>query len=142
MEDATCVQEVKANQTKFVHLLDDFKSLHETYQELLSEEKAIQDEVEWFKPKMADYTFLFFISEWLSGVSKADKPQEIEVASKDSISQVSICESRAGLFSVASASLKVEAESVAILAKMAALKEKHKLEGRKDELNREKTKPQ
>ncbi len=59
---------------------------------------------------MADfYTFISFVSQWLSGVSKADEPQEIEVAPKDSISQVSICESRARSFSVASASLKVEA---------------------------------
>ncbi len=60
------------------------------------------------------------------------------MAPKDSISQVSICESRARSFSVASASLKVEAERAAILAQVAALKEKHLLEDREDELNREK----
>lgn len=67
MEDATCVQEVKANESKFVHLLDDFKSLHGTYQELLSEEEAIQDEAEWFKPKMADLTLfsLLFLNGYL-----------------------------------------------------------------------------
>ncbi len=105
----------------------------------MSEEEANQDEAEWFKPKMADFnTFLSLVSQWLSGVSKADEPQEIEVAPKDSISQVSICESRARSFSVASASLKVEAERAVILAQVAALKEKHKLEDREDELNREK----
>ncbi len=139
MEDNTCVQEVKANLSKFVHLLDDFKSLHESYQELLSEEEANQDEAEWFKPQMADFnTFLSLVFQWLSGVSKSDEPQEIEVAPKDSIFQVSICESRARSFSVASASLKVEVERAAILAQVAALKEKHKLEDREDGLNREK----
>ncbi len=40
MEDNTCVQEVKANLSKFVHLLDDFKSLHESYQELLAKQEV------------------------------------------------------------------------------------------------------
>lgn len=138
MEDASCVQEVKENFNKFVCLLDDFKSLHETYQELLSEEEARQDEVEWFKPKMADInTFLSSVSEWLSGVSKAVEPQEIEVAPKDSISQISSRESRSRAFSVASASLQVEAERAAVLAKVAALREKHDLEDREEALNKE-----
>lgn len=86
MGDASCVQEVKENLNKFVCLLDDFKSLHETYQELLSEEEARQDEAEWCKPKMADINaFLSSVSEWLSVVSKAVEPQEIEIAPKDSI---------------------------------------------------------
>ncbi len=52
------------SESKFVHLLDDFKSLHGTYQELLSEEEDIQDEAEWFKPKIADFnTFLSFVSQ-------------------------------------------------------------------------------
>lgn len=95
MGDASCVQEVKENLNKFVCLLDDFKSLHETYQELLSEEEARQDETEWFEPKMADINaFLSSVSEWLSGVSKAVEPQEMEIAPKDSISQVSSHDSR------------------------------------------------
>lgn len=138
MEDALCVQEVKENLNKFVSLLDDFKSLHETYQELLSEEEARQDEVEWFKPKMADInTFVSSVSEWLSGVSKAVEPQEIEVAPKDSISQISSHESKSRVFSVASASLQVEAERAAVLAKVAALREKHDLEDREEALNKE-----
>lgn len=137
MEDASCVQEVKENLNKFMCLLDDFKSLHETYQELLSEEEARQDEAEWFKPKMADINiFLSSVSEWLSGASKTDE-QQFEVAPKDSISQVSSRESRSRALSVASASLQVEAERAAILAKVAALREKHDLEDREEALNKE-----
>lgn len=138
MDDASCVQEVKENLNTFVCLLDDFKSLHETYQELLPEEEARQSEVEWFKPKMADInSFLVSVSEWLSGVSKAVEPQEIEVAPKDSISQISSRESRPRAFTVASASVQVEAERAAVLARVVALREKHDLEDREEALNKE-----
>lgn len=121
----------------FACLLDDFKSLYETYQEL-SEDEARQDEAEWFKTKMADInTFLSSVSEWLSGVSKAVEPQEIEVDPKDRTSQVSHHDPRSRAFSVASASLQVEAKRAAILAKVATLREKHNLQDREEALSKE-----
>ncbi len=113
-------------------MLDDFKSTHEAYKDLLSEEEAHEDECEWFEPKMAEIDFfLSSVSERLSGVCKPGHGefQETEVAPKDSVSQASSRGSSSRASSVASARIRAEAERAAVMVKMAALKEKHDLGG-------------
>lgn len=138
MEDVSSVQEVKENLHKYTQLLEEFKSIHRAYQELLTQDEVKKDECEWFEPKIKEInTFNSSVSEWLSGATKAAEPQVVEVGPKDSVSQVSSHGSKSRASSVASARIRAEAERAAIMTKVAALKEKHDLEEQENALQKE-----
>ncbi|KAK0141928.1 hypothetical protein N1851_020399 [Merluccius polli] len=89
MEDVSGFHEVRDNLHTYKDLLERFKDIHRNYQELLTEEERKQDDSEWFEPKINEInTFLSSVSTWISGASRAGKPQEEEeISPKDSASQ-------------------------------------------------------
>lgn len=138
MEDVSSVQEVKENLHKYAQLLEEFKSIHRAYQELLTKNEVKKEECEWFAPKIKEInTFNFSVSEWLSGAKKTAEPQVVEAGPKDSVSQVSSHGSKSKASSVASARIRAEAERAGIMIKFAALKEKHDLEEQENALQKE-----
>lgn len=141
MEDVSGIQEVQENLQRYNNLLGEFNAVHKAYQEQLTEDDVVKDECEWYQPKMTEINdFLSLVSEWLTGASKADKaePQEEdEILPKDSISQVSHKSGRSKASSVRSARICAEAERAAIMIKAAALKERHDLETKESELQKE-----
>lgn len=130
MEDVSSAQEVKENLHKYMLLLEELKSIHRAYQELLTQDKVkkrMNENGLNLRSKKLN-AFNSSVSEWLSGATKAAEPQVVEVGPKDSVSQVSSHGSKSRGSSVASARMCAEAERAAIMTKVAALKEKHDLE--------------
>lgn len=78
IEDATCVQEVKANLCISCMILNLYMNIIRNCQK----RKLFKVRLNGLNPKWLTSTLFSFVSEWLSGVSKAGEAQEIEVAPK------------------------------------------------------------
>ena len=103
----------------------------------------------WYEPKWQHIkTFLVTVSQWISGAAPVpEKPDECtdekdDIKPTDSVSQSSSRRSnrssRSGVSSTSSACIRPEAERAALIIMAAALKFKHHLEDKEEELNQQK----
>lgn len=117
-------------------MLEEFKELHKQYQDLLSKDECVQDTEQWYEPKKINIEELKTkANEWICVVSPPSEKDD-EIGSKDSISLVSQG-SKNSKSSSSSARLVAQAGKAALLAKAAAMKERHALEEKEERLAKE-----
>lgn len=154
MIDAEYLEEVKGNMKKFNEMFVEFKSLQESYVQVLSEEDKVEDLKTWYEPRMKQVDlFVSTVEKWMSTIQEPDSQTSTQVPSAlkvtdqlnndDGTSVVSsVCSSRSGRSSRSSASssasarICAEAERAALLAKANALQHKHALEKKEEELRK------
>ncbi|KAL6455390.1 hypothetical protein MHYP_G00361660 [Metynnis hypsauchen] len=156
MVDVTYVDEVKTNMAKFNEMLTEFKSRHESYVQLLSEEDKMEDVNMWYQPKLEQVNaFLSSVTKWLSAMENPVSPNGAQITSSDLkrttsddnvsiVSSVSKRSSRSGrssthsnASSTASACICAEAERAALMTKAVALSQKHALEKQQEQLQKQ-----
>ena len=130
MKEDAGVDYIHGGVSEFQRILDEFKMCHESVQKLLADDVRENEILDWYEPKMANYTtFLIEVEKWLK--SQLD-PQTL-VDATDSVSKVSMTSSKASFIS--SARMKAAADEAALLARAEALKRKHELELEKLQLS-------
>ena len=163
MSDNDYANEVKCTFEKFKGLCDESTQIHVTLLGLLPEDEATKHDT-WYKAKMLNVNdFIADVGKWLRKTqsSPADDDvtddvtsdnhdkEDVQVEPHDSISNV---ESKIGSkrsshkgskssissSSTSSARIKAEADKAALMARAAALKEKHALEEQGESLRRKK----
>ncbi|KAK0156422.1 hypothetical protein N1851_000293 [Merluccius polli] len=143
MKDITNVEEVTESMTKYGQLVEEFNNTHKAYQLLLSKEERKLDTEKWYMLKVGDMTaFMASVTKWKNVISQGEIDHDNiglnvdNVAPKDSISAVlSRRSSRSATSSTSSARIRAEAENAAIQTRIQALKQKHALEEKEEELN-------
>ncbi len=150
MADAEYLEEVKGNMLKFSEQLVEFKSLQESYVQVLSEEDKAEDLKTWYEPRMKQVdTFVSTVEGWMSNIQEPDSQASTQVSSalkvsdqlsEDNASVISsVRSSRSGRSSRSSSSrtsvststsarISAEAERAALLAKANELQRKHAIE--------------
>lgn len=109
----------------FKQAVDEFIRLHQSVQNLLSEDEKLDDHVDWYEPRMMNFNyFLKEVETW-----KKEQCIQLRVEPLDSISNVSKGSKSSSTSSKASSAAKiVSAEKAALEARSAALKDKHALQ--------------
>lgn len=109
----------------FKQAVDEFTKVHQSVQQLLSEDEKLDDHVEWYEPRMMNFSyFLKEVESW-----KKEQCMQLRVEPLDSISNVSKGSKSSSISSKASSAAKLaSAEKAALEARSAALKDKHALQ--------------
>ncbi|ROL45881.1 Coiled-coil domain-containing protein 126 [Anabarilius grahami] len=82
MTDAEYLEEVKGNMLKFNEMLKEFKSLQESYVQVLSEEDKVEDLKTWYEPRMNQVDmFVFNVEKWMSTIQEPDSQTSTQVSS-------------------------------------------------------------
>ncbi|GAA6102999.1 uncharacterized protein LOC111197647 [Tachysurus ichikawai] len=132
MSDPVNLEKVKENVQKYTEMLEELTGLHKSYQQLLSKDECVAETEQWYEPKLININeFKFKADEWIHSCPGQPLPESgDEISPKDSISLVSSHKSSCA--SSASARLVAHAENAELLAKAAALKERHALEEKEE----------
>ena len=135
MKEGADVYNVREAAEELKRLLGEFTKSHEHVQELLPEDVRINETLDWFEPKMADYKA--FLTEVDQLVKSQPDPQTL-VGVGDSISQSGSKSSKRSTASksssAVSARMKAATEKAALQARAEHLKRKHQLEMEKHQL--------
>lgn len=158
MQDREYEAEVRSTFEKYKCLCNDAKETHESLLKLLPPEEQEKHET-WFRAKLLNVNdFIVDANKWLSKTSMSiptkdgycNDGEESEIKPVDSISNIetnvsenksnhrSHATSRSSGSSASSARLQAEAERAALVARAAALKEKHALEEQAELLRKKK----
>ena len=130
MKEDAGVDYIHEGVAEFQKILDEFKMCHESVQKMLPDDVRENETLDWYEPKMANYTtFLTEVEKW----SKSQLDPQTLVDATDSVSKVSMTSSKAS--SISSARMKAAADKAALLARAEALKRKHELELEKLQLS-------
>ena len=129
MKEGADVDNINEGANEFLRLLDEFKRCHESVQKLLPEDVRMNETLDWYEPKMADYdAFLTEVGQWIK--TQPDPQALVDVG--DSVSQTGSKGSKGSKSSksssVASARMKATADKAALQARAEALERKHELE--------------
>ncbi len=82
MADAEYLEEVKGNMLKFSEKLFRFKSLQESYVQVLSEEDKAEDLKTWYEPRMKQVDgFVSTVEKWMSNFQEPDSQANTRVSS-------------------------------------------------------------
>lgn len=149
LSDKEYVNEVKSAFSKYQVVCDEAKQMHVTLLGLLPKDEATKHET-WYKAKMLNVNdFIADVSKWLSKTQSCavvddgdNGKEEVHVEPHDSISNVESNTSskwsshKSSKSSTSSARIKAEADKAALMARAAALKEKHALEEQAEMLRR------
>lgn len=128
MTDDGNVDKVNDTFKAFKEAVDEFKNVHKSVQELLSEEKE-NDYYDWYEPRIINLNyFLKDVETWKREIaqSKVGPLDSISNVSHKSKSSTGSKTSRS--FSVSSKLTKAKVEQAAAMARAAAMKEKHTLQ--------------
>lgn len=142
MSDSEDLEEVKENMDKFNAMLDEFKSLDVSYEQTLNEQNRNDDFNYWYEPRLEQIdAFIANVSKWIASIENLDAEAGNDVPVSASGSKTRACPddenkvsvvasvcSNVSVSSTASVRICVEAEREALLAKAAALKQKHAIE--------------
>lgn len=151
MNEKGFVQELKGTFAKFIARCDEAKEIHAMLMGFLPKEEAEKHDM-WFKVKMLSATeFISDVNKWLIYNESCQHAESVgmDVDPQDSISCVQSKASSKGYgrksavsnssrSSTSSIRLQAEAEKAALVARAAALKEKHALEEQAEQLRRKK----
>ena len=119
----------------FNQAVNDFKTVHRSVQRLLSEEEGEEDHVDWYEPRITNLQILSKYLEKEVELWKSEQMAQSIINPLDSISNVSQkSKGSKAQSSVSSACKRAAAEKAALLARAAALKEKHALKRQETEL--------
>lgn len=154
MVDVEYLEEVKGNMLKFNEQLNEFKSLQESYVQVLNEEDKAEDLKTWYEPRMKQVNvFVSSVETWISAIQEPDSQASIEISpvlnvtdqlnDEDNVSVVlsmhskrSSRSSRSSVSTSSSARICAEAERAALHAKANALQRKHAIEKKEEELRK------
>ncbi|XP_063056437.1 uncharacterized protein LOC134450527 [Engraulis encrasicolus] len=153
MKNNDFIDEVKENMTKFNEFFEEFKTLHASYADMLDETTRVEDEENWYKPKLADIAaFIDKVFEWIKSVENSSSPSATEVTTSANVVQVhqsdplildgaqaeldlfdvqshrSNASSRRSHTSTRSLRINAEAEREALLTEASKLQQKHAIE--------------
>lgn len=155
MADAECLGEVKENMIKFNVQLEEFKTMHMSYQQTLSATDRSDDTKSWYTPRMEEINqFLSNVSKWISAAesmpavtsSETALPSELQtglsLADDDDEDKLSVASmrsrsstrSQSSVSSTKSARIRAEAEQMALLEKSKALEKMHSIEQEEEQL--------
>jgi len=82
MTDAEYVEEVKGNMMKFNEMFVEFKSLQESYVQVLNEEDKVEDLKTWYEPRMKQVDmFASTVEKWMSNIQEPDLQTSTQVPS-------------------------------------------------------------
>ena len=147
MNDETSFNEVKSNMVMFNNMLEEYKSLHDSYQEMLEEEDRNEDTKSWYAPRLEPITtFLANVTRWIDSIENRLHEVTVSYTGLENSPDISVRpteEDRLSLRSTSSVSsttsvrICAEADREALLVKAAALQKKHALEDEQDELRKE-----
>ena len=146
MDDETSLHEVKSNMVMFNTMLEEFRSLHGSYQETLKEEDRNEDTKSWYAPRLEQIsTFLSNVTRWINSIENPVHDVTVSYTGLESSADISVgpteddrlsLSSNRSVSSTASVRIQAEAERAALLAKAAALQKKHALEDEQEQLRK------
>ena len=125
MDDETSLHEVKSNMVMFNTMLEEFRSLHGSYQETLKEEDRNEDTKSWYAPRLEQIsTFLSNVTRWINSIENPVHDVTVSYTGLESSADISVgpteddrlsLSSNRSVSSTASVRIQAEAERAALL---------------------------